>query len=86
MKRFLPLLVLLGAVIYGAMALRSPKNESSFDIVGFGRLPMLADGRFKPFDTEARVSLLRLQNRQRVSSPCGFACVFEARSLSEARP
>jgi ABC-type transport system involved in cytochrome c biogenesis permease subunit len=69
MKRLLPLLVILGVVIYLGASLRPPKNETAFDVVGFGHLPLLANGRIKPFDTVARSSLLQLQNRQRVSSP-----------------
>jgi ABC-type transport system involved in cytochrome c biogenesis permease subunit len=69
MKRLLPLLVIVGVIVYLGASLRPPKNQSAFDTVGFGRLPLLANGRIKPFDTVARSSLLQLQNRQRVSSP-----------------
>jgi ABC-type transport system involved in cytochrome c biogenesis permease subunit len=43
-----------------------PGSPSSFNLAGFGRLPVLADGRLKPLDTIARTSLLMLQGRQRV--------------------
>ncbi len=69
MKKFLPLLVLIVAVLYVGKSLVPPKNQGPYDLVGFGQLPLLANGRIKPIDTEARSSLLRLQGRQRVSSP-----------------
>ena len=66
MKRWLPLLALaLGLGYFGAKLL-PPRNPGAFDVVGFGRLPILADGRIKPMDTLARSSLLQLQQRQAV--------------------
>ena len=38
--------------------------EGEFDLAAFGRLPIVADGRTKPFDTLARSSLLVLSSRQ----------------------
>jgi ABC-type transport system involved in cytochrome c biogenesis permease subunit len=69
MKRWLPLLVLVLAAGWLLAALRTPENTSDFDLVAFGRLPILVNGRIKPLDTVARTSLLVLQNRQRVSEP-----------------
>lgn len=40
-----------------------------YDIVGFSQLPVVVNGRVKPFDTVARTTLLVLQGRQRVSTP-----------------
>ncbi len=56
-------LVTLAAVIG---TLRWPGNPGDFDVVSFGRLPVLVNGRIKPMDTVARTSLLMLQGRQRV--------------------
>ncbi len=69
MKKFLPLLVLLAALAYVGMSLVPPHNTDDFDLVGFGRLPVLVNGRIKPLDTVARTSLLILQGRQRVADP-----------------
>jgi len=69
MKRFLPLLVLLLGAAYLASTLRPPSNQTAFDLAGFGRVPVLVNGRIKPLDTVARTSLLTLQGRQRVSTP-----------------
>jgi ABC-type transport system involved in cytochrome c biogenesis permease subunit len=71
MKKFLPLLALLLAAAYIGNTLRTPKNATAFDLDGFGRLPLLINGRIKPFDTTARSSLLQLQGRQTVTVPDG---------------
>lgn len=69
MARWIPLVALfLGAAyLVGPLAKREPAG--GFDLSGFGRLPVLVNGRLKPMDTVARTSLLVLQDRQRVSSP-----------------
>jgi ABC-type transport system involved in cytochrome c biogenesis permease subunit len=66
MKRWLPILALLLGLGYLGWTVRPPSNPGTFDLAGFGRLPVLANGRIKPMDTLARSSLLQLQNRQRV--------------------
>ena len=66
MKRFLPFLALVLGLAFVASTLRPPGNPGAFDIVGFGRLPVLANGRIKPFDTVARTSLLQLAGQQKV--------------------
>lgn len=69
MKKFLPLIVLAVGLLYLGSALRPAKNADDFDLTGFGRVPVLVNGRIKPLDTVARTSLLVMQSRQRVSSP-----------------
>lgn len=69
MRKILPLLVVGLFAAYAARTLLPPKNPAAFDLVGFGKLPVLANGRIKPLDTVARSSLLQLQGRQRVSNP-----------------
>ncbi len=71
MKKFLPLISLVLAALYVGVTLRSPKNPAAFDVIGFGRLPILVNGRLKPLDTVARSSLLQLQGRQSVTAPDG---------------
>jgi hypothetical protein len=66
MKKLLPLLALVGALLYVGRTLLPPKNPTGFDIVGFGRLPVVMNGRVKPLDTVARSALLQLQARQEV--------------------
>jgi ABC-type transport system involved in cytochrome c biogenesis permease subunit len=70
MKRLFPVLVLL----LGALYLASPlfkKPKSDFDLDGFGRIPVVANGRTKPLDSVARNTLLLLQGRQLVTTPEG---------------
>ncbi len=71
MKRLIPLSVLALGVFYLVLALFPPAPKSEFDLAGFGRLPVLLNGRLKPMDTVARTTLLVLQGRQRVAVPGG---------------
>ncbi|MBL9200247.1 MAG: cytochrome c biogenesis protein CcsA [Opitutaceae bacterium] len=71
MKKIAPLLALLLVALYVGSTLRAPKNSAEFDTVGFGKLPVLLNGRFKPMDTVARSSLLQLQGRQTVTRADG---------------
>ena len=71
MKRFLPLIVLLLGAVFVASTLFPGKAKSDFDLDGFGRLPVLVNGRIKPLDTVARTTLLTIQGRQRVVTPEG---------------
>ncbi|MCC5025236.1 MAG: cytochrome c biogenesis protein CcsA [Candidatus Synoicihabitans palmerolidicus] len=68
MKRFFPYLVLVLGVAFLAFGLLPAKNKTEFDLHGFARLPVLADGRIKPMDTIARTSLLTIQGRQRFTT------------------
>ncbi len=69
MKRFIPLLTLALALIYLATTWFASPPQKPFDLAGFARLPVLANGRIKPMDTVARSSLLITQGRQPVTTP-----------------
>mgnify|MGYP003850691097 CR=1 FL=1 len=71
MKKAAPYLVLALVLAWVASTLRAPRNPAAFDVQGFGRLPVLVNGRLKPLDTVARSSLLQLQGRQTVTTPDG---------------
>jgi ABC-type transport system involved in cytochrome c biogenesis permease subunit len=71
MKRWLPLLALLGGLAAFGVKLLPPRSPAACDVVGFGRLPILADGRIKPMDTLARTSLLQIQHSQTVVAADG---------------
>jgi ABC-type transport system involved in cytochrome c biogenesis permease subunit len=71
MKKIFPLAVLLLALAAVGFSLFPPKPPGEYDLNAFARLPVLADGRLKPFDTVARTALLELQHRQRVVTPDG---------------
>ncbi|HEY4301833.1 MAG TPA: cytochrome c biogenesis protein CcsA [Candidatus Didemnitutus sp.] len=53
-----------------AFTLRPPAT-GAFDLAGFGRIPVLSNGRIKPLDTVARSSLLALKGNQDLDSPEG---------------
>ncbi len=69
MKKYFPAALLALFALYVAGTLVPPKNPGALDVQGFGRLPVLVNGRIKPLDTVARTSLLTLQGRQRVTTP-----------------
>jgi ABC-type transport system involved in cytochrome c biogenesis permease subunit len=63
MKKWLPL---IAAAIFAGWFLggmQAPKPKDGFNIAGFGRLPVLLDGRIQPFDSVARNSLLSMSGR-----------------------
>jgi len=71
MKKILPYLILLAALGMVVKTLLPPRNPAAFDVTGFGKLPVLVNGRIKPLDTAARSSLLQFQGRQTVTTPDG---------------
>lgn len=71
MKRFVPLFAVVVALLMVARTAFGPGPDSEFDLEGFGKLPVLADGRIKPLDTVGRTTLLTLQARQTVYLPDG---------------
>ena len=75
MKKHFPLIILLLGAAYLASTLRPQQNKTAFDLLGFGRVPVLVNGRIKPLDTVARTSLLTLQGRQRVTILMGRTIV-----------
>ncbi|MBN1586702.1 MAG: cytochrome c biogenesis protein CcsA [Candidatus Omnitrophica bacterium] len=63
MKRFLPTAIVVLFALYLAAALK-PGSRSEFDIQGFGRLPVLHNGRIKPMDSVARNALILIRGKQ----------------------
>ncbi len=70
-KVIVPLAALIAAILWLAASLRPEKNATTFDVAGFARLHVKADGRSKPLDTVARATLLRFQGRQAVRNADG---------------
>jgi ABC-type transport system involved in cytochrome c biogenesis permease subunit len=68
LSRFLPWLIAgLGAVYLMMMASAPPRDSASgMHLEEFGRLPVLHEGRVKPFDTLARNTLMGISGRQYV--------------------
>jgi ABC-type transport system involved in cytochrome c biogenesis permease subunit len=66
MKKWLPLIT---AAVFAAWFLggfQPPKPVGGFNIAGFGRLPVLLDGRVQPLDSVARNALLAISGRSLV--------------------
>jgi len=60
MKRLLPWIITVVFAIYALGGLR-PAKVQDFDWEKFGRLPVMANGRFQPLDSLARNALLQLR-------------------------
>jgi ABC-type transport system involved in cytochrome c biogenesis permease subunit len=71
MRRFIPWLALGLGLLFLGSTLVPRRSPGAFDTVGFGRLPILANGRLKPLDTVARSSLLLIHGSQRLTTPDG---------------
>src|SRR5579863_1380727 len=63
--RRLPQIVLGLAFAYLVFCFQAPK-PTDFNAWDFGRLPVLQNGRVKPLDTVARVSLLMIRGKQTI--------------------
>ncbi len=70
MKKWLPWLfvaVFGGEALIMALVLASAKSKpDAFDVAGFGKLPVLLNGRVQPIDSVARNTLLQLRSTQDV--------------------
>jgi ABC-type transport system involved in cytochrome c biogenesis permease subunit len=65
MKRFLPALIFVFALLWAGSSWRSPRTDTGdLDLITFGKLPVLVGGRVKPLDTVARNSLLIIHGKQ----------------------
>jgi ABC-type transport system involved in cytochrome c biogenesis permease subunit len=65
MKKWIPLIltVVMAGWFLGQMR---PQPETGFHAREFGQLPVLSNGRFQPFDSLARNSLLQIRTKQTV--------------------
>ena len=62
MKKWLPWLILALFAVFTFKDLR-PKKGGGFDWEEFGRIPVMANGRFQPLDSLARNALLQLREK-----------------------
>jgi len=65
MKKWIPLILVVVMAGWALSGLRQPP-ETGFRTRDFGRLPVLMNGRFQPFDSVARNSLLQIRTKQTV--------------------
>jgi len=68
MKKWIPLVLTLVMAVWALSSLRQPA-ETGFHTREFGRLPVLMNGRFQPFDSVARNSLLQIHTKQTLYLP-----------------
>ncbi len=62
MKKFSPWIISLIFLLWAITKMIPVKQPPGFDIDGFGRLPVLVNGRVMPMDTLARVSLFAMNH------------------------
>jgi ABC-type transport system involved in cytochrome c biogenesis permease subunit len=65
MKKWIPLILVVVMAGWVLSGLRQPP-ETGFHTREFGKLPVLMNGRFQPFDSVARNSLLQIRTKQTV--------------------
>jgi ABC-type transport system involved in cytochrome c biogenesis permease subunit len=65
MKKWIPLVFTVVMAVWAVSGLYEPA-EAGFHTREFGRLPVLMNGRFQPFDSVARNSLLQIRTKQTV--------------------
>ncbi|HEV7927582.1 MAG TPA: cytochrome c biogenesis protein CcsA [Verrucomicrobiae bacterium] len=67
MKKWLPLIAVAIFACSFLGGFQAPKRKDGFDLAGFGRLPVLLDGRIQPLDSVARNSLLSIRGKSTVT-------------------
>jgi ABC-type transport system involved in cytochrome c biogenesis permease subunit len=65
MKKWIPLILTVVMAVWALSGLYQ-QPETGFDSRAFGKLPVLMNGRFQPFDSVARNSLLQIRTKQTV--------------------
>ncbi|MGD1083746.1 MAG: cytochrome c biogenesis protein CcsA [Verrucomicrobiota bacterium] len=66
MKKWTPWICAAFFALWFLSGAQAPKPVNGFDIAGFGRLPVLLNGRLQPFDSVARNALLSMSGRSLV--------------------
>jgi ABC-type transport system involved in cytochrome c biogenesis permease subunit len=78
MKKFLPWTIALLIVAWIIAKMIPVKEPPGFDTGGFGRLPILANGRVMPMDTLARLSLIAMNHH-------GTCTTSDGKNLAQVR-
>lgn len=71
MKKWWPWVAVVVFALWFLSGARAPKPVHGFDLAGFGRLPVLLDGRVQPFDSVARNALLSISGKSTVRTTNG---------------
>jgi hypothetical protein len=70
-RKFLPWIISLPFLVWAIAKMIPVKEPSGFDLEGFGRLPVLVNGRVMPMDTLARLSLFGMNHHGTSRTPDG---------------
>jgi ABC-type transport system involved in cytochrome c biogenesis permease subunit len=62
MRKFAPWIISLLLLLWAVSRMLPPKETPGVDVPGFGKLPVLVDGRVMPMDTLARVTLSEMNH------------------------
>ena len=62
MRKFAPWIISLVLLVWAFSKMLPPKEPPGFDVTGFGKLPVLVDGRVMPMDTLARLTLSEMNH------------------------
>ena len=62
MRKFVPWVISLVLLVWAVSKMLPPKESPGFDVPGFGKLPVLVDGRVMPMDTLARLTLSEMNH------------------------
>ena len=81
MKKLVPWIITAVFAIYALGGLR-PAKVQDFDLEKFGRIPVMANGRFQPLDSLARNALLQLREKASAISSTALTGPDKQRSMS----
>jgi ABC-type transport system involved in cytochrome c biogenesis permease subunit len=71
MRKFAPWIISLVLLGWAISKMLPPKEPLGFDVPGFGKLPVLVDGRVMPMDTLARVTLSEMNHHGAYTTASG---------------
>jgi ABC-type transport system involved in cytochrome c biogenesis permease subunit len=71
MRKFAPWIISLVLLVWAVSKMLPPKESPGFDVPGFGKLPVLVDGRVMPMDTLARVTLSEMNHHGAYTTASG---------------
>ena len=71
MKKFVAISIVAIGLIIALVGFLPVRFDSTYDIEGFARLPILTGGRLKPIDSAARNSLLIIRDKQTFKNQAG---------------
>ncbi len=71
MRKFAPWIIGLVLLVWAFSKMLPPKESPGFDVPGFGKLPVLVDGRVMPMDTLARLTLSEMNHHGAYTTASG---------------